>query len=302
MSLTILYRSKKVRFARSFSKRQLVTAGVLVFGLMMISSRSTHQIEESYARINYTQTGLEEQRKDVQRLRTDTKNQVTGMMMKLGEIQGELHRINALGSRLVEKANLNPEEFSFAELPAAGGPENTLEAEFPTDNTLLEQIDSVLATLENKSQQLLALESILMNHHIDEERYLSGRPVSSGWLSSHYGVRKDPFSGMPAMHKGIDFAGKTGDTVVATGAGLVTWAGERYGYGNLVEIDHGDGLVTRYGHNHQVSVKIGDVVTKGQTIALMGNTGRSTGAHVHYEVLQNGQQQDPLPYVYRKKK
>lgn len=102
------------------------------------------------------------------------------------------------------------------------------------------------------------------------------------------------------MHKGVDFAGSEGDDVVATGAGLVTWAGERYGYGNLVEIEHGNGLVTRYGHNKALEVQVGDVVTKGQVIAVMGSTGRSTGPHVHYEVLKKGKQIDPLPFVYRK--
>ena len=133
-----------------------------------------------------------------------------------------------------------------------------------------------------------------------EEFRLEGKPISSGWLSSYYGIRKDPFNGLPAMHKGLDFAGKEGEPVLATGAGIITWSGSRYGYGNLVEIDHGDGLITRYGHNKEVNVKIGEVVTKGQTIAEMGNTGRSTGAHVHYEVIRNGKNQDPLPYVYRK--
>lgn len=301
MSLTVLYRSKKVRFSYSFSKRQLVTGLVLVFGLTMISSRSTHQVGESYARINYTQTGLEEQREEVLQLKSSTEQQLTGMMLKLGEVQGQIHRINALGARLVEQADLSPEEFAFSELPASGGPEIEADVLPQTDNKMLSQIEATLKTLENKSQQLLALESILMNHHIDEQRYLTGRPIESGWLSSYYGIRKDPFSGMPAMHKGVDFAGKEGDNVLSTGAGLVTWSGERYGYGNLVEIDHGDGLVTRYGHNKKLNVKIGDVVTKGQAIAMMGSTGRSTGAHVHYEVLRNGQQQDPLPYVYRKK-
>ena len=102
------------------------------------------------------------------------------------------------------------------------------------------------------------------------------------------------------MHHGLDFAGTEGDAVVATGAGLVTWSGERYGYGNLIEIDHGDGLITRYGHNKDIKVALGDVVTKGQQIGVMGSTGRSTGAHVHYEVLRNGVKQDPLPYVSRK--
>ena len=144
------------------------------------------------------------------------------------------------------------------------------------------------------------LESIMLSHHIERESRLEGKPISSGWLSYYYGIRKDPFSGLPAMHKGLDFAGKEGERVLATGAGIITWSGSRYGYGNLVEIDHGDGLITRYGHNKEVNVKIGDVVTKGQTIAEMGNTGRSTGAHVHYEVIRNGKHQDPLPYVYRK--
>jgi murein DD-endopeptidase MepM/ murein hydrolase activator NlpD len=154
-------------------------------------------------------------------------------------------------------------------------------------------------TLEFKIEQLNALESILMGLNIERESELSGRPVSKGWLSSYYGVRKDPFNGKPTMHKGIDFAGKAGDQVVATAAGVVTWSGERYGYGNLVEIDHGNGIRTRYGHNKELNVAVGDIVTKGQSVALLGNTGRSTGAHVHYEVLKNGEQVDPLPYIYR---
>jgi murein DD-endopeptidase MepM/ murein hydrolase activator NlpD len=113
-------------------------------------------------------------------------------------------------------------------------------------------------------------------------------------------MRADPFTGEPTMHKGLDFAGKAGENVVATAAGIVTWAGDRYGYGQLVEIDHGDGFVTRYGHNDTLTVSIGDVVTKGEPIAKMGNTGRSTGVHVHYEVIRNGKQVDPLPFVYKK--
>jgi murein DD-endopeptidase MepM/ murein hydrolase activator NlpD len=154
-------------------------------------------------------------------------------------------------------------------------------------------------TLDFKIQQLTALESLMLGLNIERESELGGRPIGKGWLSSYYGVRKDPFTGRPAMHKGIDFAGKEGDDVIATGAGVITWSGDRYGYGKLVEIDHGNGLRTRYGHNAGLKVQVGDVVTKGQAIAYVGNTGRSTGAHVHYEVLKNGEQIDPLPYVYR---
>ena len=138
-----------------------------------------------------------------------------------------------------------------------------------------------------------------MNHHIKESSQISVKPVMQGWLSSDYGMRNDPFTGQAAMHKGLDFAGSEGDPVITTGAGVVTWSAERSGYGNLVQIDHGTGVSTRYGHNRTLLVKVGDVVEKGQTISELGNTGRSTGAHVHDEVLNKGIQTNPLRTVYR---
>ncbi|MCC2616459.1 M23 family metallopeptidase [Aestuariibacter halophilus] len=299
MALTVLYKGQSRRWIFRIGRRQVVSGLILACGLALVSSRSTQQPDENLARVMYTQAGLEEQRQAVEALKTDTQEQLTGMMLKLAEVQGQLHRINALGTRLVEQAKLKPEEFGFSSDAAGVDAVTDMTVDFSHDQFLAD-IDTTLLTLEEKTQQLKALESILMSHHIDEQRYLSGRPIRSGWLSSYYGIRKDPFSGQPAMHKGLDFAGKTGDPVIATGAGLVTWSGERYGYGNLVEIDHGDGVVTRYAHNRSLKVKIGDVVTKGQTVAIMGSTGRSTGAHVHYEVLRHGKQQDPLPFVYRK--
>ena len=301
MSLTLHYKGKTVEFSYQIGKRRLVAGMVLLCGLSLISSRSTLQVDESSARIEFAKAGLEQQQAQVNQLKSATENQITGMMLKLAEVQSQLQRVNALGSRLVDQAGLNQDEFSFNQLPPSGGPISDSAITLEGNNEMLARIDSMLQTLESKTQQLSALESIMLNHHIEEMSQLDGRPIESGWLSSYYGVRKDPFSGLPAMHKGIDFAGKEGESVVSTGAGLVTWAGDRYGYGQLVEIDHGDGLITRYGHNKALSVKIGDVVTKGQEIALLGSTGRSTGAHVHYEVLRNGQQQDPLPFVYRKR-
>ncbi|GAB3011471.1 M23 family metallopeptidase [Bowmanella dokdonensis] len=301
MSLTLVIRSQKVRLRYSLSKRQLVAALVLTLGLLLVAGRSTQDPAEARERIAYTQTGLIKQKQEVEQLKETTQQQLTGMMVKLGEMQGQLHRLNALGERLAREADLNSEEFNFSELPAIGGPAQELvDLDLQDGQDVLGRIEQMLVQLDSKTKQLDALESVLLNHHIEAQSYLAGRPVNSGWLSSYYGVRKDPFSGMPAMHKGLDFAGQEGDDVVATGAGLVTWAGERYGYGNLVEIEHGNGLVTRYGHNQELEVKVGDVVTKGQVIAVMGSTGRSTGAHVHYEVMRHGKQIDPLPFVYRK--
>ncbi|MCC2605395.1 M23 family metallopeptidase [Planctobacterium marinum] len=302
MSLTILYRSRRIKLIKTVSLNRLALGGVLGGLLLTAILVSENEPELNFsARVAVTQTGLIEQQHELHQLRQSTEQKLTGMLLKLGEMQSELQRLNALGERLAVESDLHVDEFQFGQPMPIGGPSH--DVEMPSvDSSLdvLHQIDAMMAQLQNKSQQLQALESVLMQHHIQNESFISGRPIESGWLSSYYGMRKDPFSGLPAMHKGIDFAGSEGAPVVVTGAGMVVWSGPRYGYGNLVEVDHGDGLVTRYGHNKKIHVKIGDVVTKGQKIADMGQTGRATGAHVHYEVLRNGNQMDPLQFVYRK--
>jgi hypothetical protein len=301
MKLTLLFKSDKARFVLNIDKQKLLLALSVISILFLVSSRSTHSPEENVARIQEAKKRLELQANEVTLLKTSTGQRMTGIMLKLADMQTQIQRLDALGSRLVEQAKLNPNEFSFNQLPSMGGPMDTSPADIQVQDELFSRMASMLDKIQNKAQELTALESIMLSHHINQESRLEGRPISSGWLSSYYGIRKDPFSGLPAMHKGLDFAGKEGEPVMATGAGIITWAGSRYGYGELVEIDHGGGLVTRYGHNKEVNVKIGEVVTKGQTIAEMGNTGRSTGAHVHYEVIRRGKQQDPLPYIYRKR-
>lgn len=300
MSLTIFIKSKKTRMFYKLSTLQLACIGALITGLVVFAMEQENTLADAHVRVEYTQSGLAQQKNEVEALKDSTKQQLTGMIMKLGEMQSQLHRLNALGEKLAQQADLDLSEFNLASLPAIGGPSSeTAQLNIESDLDVLKRIDAMLLTLDDKTQQLEALESILLNHGVYQESFISGRPISSGWLSSYYGIRKDPFSGMPTMHKGLDFAGKYGSAVVATGAGIVTWADDRYGYGNLIEVDHGDGFVTRYGHNERLHVRIGDVVTKGQKIASMGSTGRSTGPHVHYEVLHNGKHVDPLKYVFR---
>ena len=300
MKLTLLLRSNKARFVLNLEKKQLLLALFAISVFFLISSRSTHSPEENIARIQHAKTGFIEQAEEVSLLITATQQRMTGVMLKLADMQSQIQRLDALGASLVEQAKLNPDEFGFGKTLDMGGSADILSVDIQVQDALLSKMTAMLEKIRNKAQELVVLESLMLSHHISQESRLEGKPISSGWLSSYYGIRKDPFSGLPAMHKGLDFAGKEGERVLATGAGIITWSGSRYGYGNLVEIDHGDGLITRYGHNKEVNVKIGDVVTKGQTIAEMGNTGRSTGAHVHYEVIRNGKHQDPLPYVYRK--
>ena len=223
--------------------------------------------------------------------------------MKLAELQSQVLRLNALGDRLAEDASIPDNEFNFERLPPSGGP--MIQSETVPQKSLAElllNISELEYSLAHEEKQLKMLESITLGHHIENTRYLSGRPITKGWLSSYFGTRKDPFSGKPAMHKGVDFAGSENADIIATASGVVSWAGDRYGYGQLIEINHGDGLKTRYGHNKELTVSVGDVVTKGQVIAKMGSTGRSTGPHVHYEILRNNPQIDPMKYVYRKAK
>jgi murein DD-endopeptidase MepM/ murein hydrolase activator NlpD len=136
-----------------------------------------------------------------------------------------------------------------------------------------------------------------MDRSLHERIMPSGRPVRNGWVSSGYGMRTDPFTGKKEFHEGIDFAGKEGSRVLAVADGIVSWAGWRKGYGKMVEITHGNGYATRYAHNEKLLVSVGETVKKGQTIALMGSTGRSTGPHVHFEVVHNDREVNPAKYV-----
>ncbi|MCI2285006.1 M23 family metallopeptidase [Colwellia sp. MSW7] len=236
--------------------------------------------------------------------RSDAKNQqVTALTVKLAELQSHVLRLNALGERLADNANIPEQEFNFSKLPPSGGPSSgTSESSKKSFTQLLTEITELEGSLNHEENQLHMLESLILGHHIENTRYLSGRPITKGWLSSYFGVRKDPFNGRATMHKGIDFGGKEDGDIIATAAGIVSWSDERHGYGQLIEINHGDGLKTRYAHNKKLLVAVGDVVTKGQIIAKMGSTGRSTGPHVHYEILHNNKQINPLKFVYRKAK
>jgi murein DD-endopeptidase MepM/ murein hydrolase activator NlpD len=196
-------------------------------------------------------------------------------------------------------ADLEEGEFDFSQPPALGGP---LPSEFNVGYRSLDidsHLDQFEAQLTDREQQLEILGSLLAHRNLDQQTWLSGRPVEKGWISSHYGQRTDPFTGELSNHDGIDFAGKEGSSIIAVAGGVVTWTGTKSGYGKMVEVSHGDGVVTRYAHNKTNLVEAGDLVTKGQSIALMGSTGRSTGVHVHYEVYKDGRAVDPSSYVHR---
>lgn len=251
------------------------------------------------ATLDNLQDELDQQSAELAELEQRAQHKLQALTLNLAELQARMTRMDALGEHLTAMADLEEGEFDFTKAPALGGP---MVGGFDADAgavDLTAELSQFRARLTDREKQLAILESLLSNRKLEEQSWLSGRPVEKGWISSPYGQRKDPFTGQPAMHKGIDFAGREGSGILAVAGGVVTYAGTRSGYGELVEISHGDGLVTRYGHNKQIMVEPGDVVRKGESIALMGSSGRSTGAHVHFEVYKHGRPVDPSSYIRR---
>lgn len=240
---------------------------------------------------------LVEQKQALQDTRESTQANINALAQQVGQLQAHVLRMEALGQRLTEMAKLDKGEFNFDELPAQGGPASAADLQPQDSGDLLRTLDELSDQISDREQQLAVLETFLMHNHLQKQVKPAGRPIRKGWMSSRFGKRNDPFTGKKEFHAGMDFAGKAGSDVVAVAAGVVTWCGDRWGYGNLVEIDHGNGYVTRYGHNSKILVKLGDTVKPDQVIALMGSSGRSTGPHVHFEVLLNNRAVNPLKYI-----
>lgn len=226
-------------------------------------------------------------------------NNTHALARRLALLNAQMIRLDAAGQRLTEIADLESGEFDFDSLPALGGPDTSGdgEADEQSLDAIRASLDQYEQRLADRERQMRVLEDLLLASRLQQEVKPSGWPIEGGWISSNYGLRTDPFTGRRAQHYGMDFAGRDGSGVLAVAAGVVTEAKARFGYGNLVEINHGNGYVTRYGHNKSVSVKVGDRVRKGQRIASMGSTGRSTGPHVHFEVLLNGRVVNPIKYI-----
>ena len=241
---------------------------------------------------------LQQARGHIDAIRQENEDTLDAMAFRIAQMNARVIRLDALGRRLTEMANLEDGEFNFDEPPAMGGPEEPVAT---GSNVAVPEVVEAMQTmdlqLDNREAQLGVLESVIANQNLKQRVYPQGRPVSSGWISSYFGKRTDPFTGKPANHTGIDFAGKSGADVVAVADGVVTWSSKRYGYGLLVEINHGNGYSTRYAHNSENLVAVGEEVKKGQVVALMGDTGRATGPNLHFEVLRDGRRVNPVNFI-----
>ena len=248
---------------------------------------------------------LAQQKSEIAELKARVQARVDAMAGELGRLDAHILRIDALGKRLTSLGNLDKRAFDFDTEPLGTGGgfiEAAANGTAPATAALgLPDLSSALSRLEQqvdlRDAQLSAMEGVLVDQQSADAVHPEGKPVDEGQISSYFGEREDPFDGHDAFHKGLDFAGRMGEPVHAVAAGIVTWVGPRSGYGNVVEIDHGHGYVTRYAHAESTLVSVGEAVTRGQQIALMGSTGRSTGPHVHFEVLRDGHAVNPLSFV-----
>jgi murein DD-endopeptidase MepM/ murein hydrolase activator NlpD len=236
------------------------------------------------------------QQAQIEDTRRVLQEKVNALAMRVGQMNANVIRLDALGKRLTRMANLSDGEFDFGNPPSQGG-EGGADGQPAQIPSLTAMVDELQSQLSSREQQLGVLENLILTRELNKQVYPEGRPVQEGFISSYFGQRADPFTGYTATHKGIDFAGPEGTSVISVAAGLVTFAGDRAGYGNMVEVNHGNGMVTRYGHNEKLLVKQGEMIRKGQEVALMGSTGRSTGPHLHFEVVKNGIQVDPLRFI-----
>ena len=212
---------------------------------------------------------------------------LAGLDLRLGQFEARLQRLETLAGRVVQLAQLPSAEFNFQVPVAATGASPQTRA------------TAVAQRIERQDVQLPALEAALLSRRMAAALRPDGRPVDRGVLASDYGRRADPLTGEPAQHQGIDIAGAAGTAVTAAAAGVVSAAGWRQGYGTVVEINHGNGMVTRYAHAQRSLVQVGEAVRRGQAVALLGDSGRSTGPHLHFEVLRDGRPVDPLALTRR---
>ena len=303
MNIIVLTHKNGRAVRRSFhSVQQFLVLGLGVLalgGLIGMAGYSVGKWSQAAGVATSWQLHMAEQQQAVAEVRRNAQAEVNALTARLAELQSRVTRLDALGRKLIDVSHIDAEEFDFDSVPGVGGPapDDGSQARGYGMGELSDAIAAFEHTIDDRERQLAVLEGVLTDRRLDAATTPAGRPIVKGWLSSPYGHRDDPFTGKRTWHAGIDFAGRAGSPVVAVAGGVVTYAGDRWGYGNLVEITHGNGYVTRYGHNENIVVSEGEIVRRGDQIAEMGSSGRSTGPHVHLEVLKDGRAINPWKFV-----
>ncbi|MDO8412174.1 MAG: M23 family metallopeptidase [Gallionellaceae bacterium] len=293
------------RFAKAHSIRingiHLLLIGLLVSGLFLAAVFSAQYLivrfqpgalsTEMRSWLATVQTEGQQKQQSYFREGMDT------MAMRLGQMQSQLLRLDSLGARLAKLTGIKPQEFSFNQMPAQGGPFIPPTQPDVSLVNMDQQLSSLSVLLNDRNDKLVALETLVTQDRLNKKLLPSVAPISEGWFSSNFGWRIDPFTGQNAMHEGVDYVMPEGTPIKAAIGGIVVYAGLHPQYGNMVEIDHGNDVVTRYAHASSLVVKVGQVVRRGQDIAKVGSTGRSTGNHLHFEVRFKGVAQNPQRFL-----
>ena len=281
----------------------LASAAVLlltaVVGVGFLAGRGFGKVEGlSASEVETLRQQLIAQQSQLDETEARSKRDLDSLAIQLGELQAQAARLNALGQRLTRMGKLDDGEFNFSKSPSIGGPEthSTINDQIFAPQ-VSESLDRLRAQFNAQAEQLGVLENLLVDRDLEAEFMPSGMPVRSGFMASNFGTRIDPFNGSRAFHAGVDFDGNKGTDILTVASGVVIFAGRHPSYGNMIDIDHGNGYVTRYAHNDQNLVKVGDVVTSGQLVAKMGSTGRATGSHLHFEVWFEGKPINPKKFV-----
>jgi murein DD-endopeptidase MepM/ murein hydrolase activator NlpD len=243
---------------------------------------------------------LDDQRQEQRKAQEVVQAHLNAMAVKLGALQAQLLQLDGLGERLAQLAGLKPKDLPPPSVPG-NGPGRGGPAPMLSHDLSVEDFGSLLSELshavDQRTDQLTVLEALLVSNSANKQFLPTHAPVDGGWLSSSFGWRIDPFTGQKGFHEGLDFPAERGTPIAAAASGKVIYAGVYPQYGKMVEIDHGNGLVTRYAHASRLFVKEGDLVVRGQKVAAVGSTGRATGPHLHFEVRLNGVPQNPARFL-----
>jgi len=280
------------RLADAAQRRPGVAASILLSAGLVLGLGAS--VGVAGVRTAQLQSKVEKQQAELTAARSSAQREINALAARMGELQAQANRLNALGERLTRVGQLEDGEFDFEQPVPTGGPG-------PVRDMPRNELERDLASLEREytasGQQLTVIESLLFNRELDRNAVPSRDPIANSYITSNFGGRADPIVGGRQFHKGIDFEADVGDPVLSVADGVVSFAGVRSGYGNVMEIDHGNGYVTRYAHNSRLERKVGSLVRAGQEIAKAGSTGRSTGAHVHFEVWKNGAAVNPHKFL-----
>lgn len=278
---------------------------VCVFGAPLatgwwIGANQSNQLPDFFQSLSESMhADLSQQREQVAEVSSEAEKNLRALSLRIAELQARLTRIEALGQRVAIRADLTGGEFDFSSAPALGGPLTNIGEGSFISTELSQRLNQLDTQITDRQVQLNLLSTLMFDQQLRDDASPSGLPAGSGWVSSHYGMRADPFTGEEAWHNGVDIAGREGSSVLAVASGVVTYTDQSTTYGNVIEVTHDSGLVTLYAHNKELFVELGEIVRKGQEIAAMGTTGRSTGPHVHFEVYKNGRSVDPASYIQR---